>query len=116
MERICFRPLFCQRFGCVTAEYEHRSFRELLYGHAKIIAPVLRLLRPDFFVQDFRFIRHLGEATDLRDANASAADFQDSTRRSFWRSRLKIRVSGFKGTELARELFADAQFSATRDS
>lgn len=116
MENVSLRSLFCQRFCCLPDQYENRAFRELLYGHARIVALILRRLRPGFFAQDFKFIRYLGEATDLRDANATAAEFQDSTRRSFWRSRLKIRVSGRKATEMAHRLFANVQSStATRD-
>ena len=108
MATVTFETLFCERFGCLPEQYEGRAFRELLYGHAKVIAPVLRMVTPDFFAEDLRFIRDLGQATDLREANVSAASFQDSngTRGRFWRKALRIRVSGLKGAALARELFA----------
>lgn len=110
MENPSLQQLFCKRLGCSPNDYEKRAFQLLLYGHAKIIAPALRRLRPGFFAEDFRFIRAFGTATDLREANASAADFQDcnAARRSFWRSRLKIRVSGLKATNLAHELLEQA--------
>jgi len=110
MENPSLQQLFCKRLNCSSTEYENRVFQVLLYGHAKFIAPTLRRLRPGFFAEDFRFIRDLGAATDLREANASAADFQDrnGARRSFWRSRLKIRVSGLKAIHLAHELFEQA--------
>jgi hypothetical protein len=108
MGTFSFQRLFCERFGCTPDQYENRAFRELLYGRAKLIALTLSALRADLFAEDFKFIRDLGQAADLREANASAADFQSATaaRRKFWRSRLKIRVSGLKATELARQLFA----------
>ncbi len=67
-------------------------------------------LRPNFLAGDLRFIRYLGEATDLHEAKATAADFQDSNaaRRNFLRTRLRIRVSGWKATQLAHRLFTDA--------
>jgi hypothetical protein len=110
MENRSVQELFCERLSCSSKEYENRAFRVLLYGHAKFIAPALRRLRPDFFDEDFRFIRDLGAASDLREANASAADFQDrnGARRSFCRSRLRIRVSGLKAIHLAHELFEQA--------
>jgi hypothetical protein len=51
--------------------------------------------------------RALGEATDLREAKAATGDFQSMNiaRRSFWRTMLKIRVSGGKATRLAQQLF-----------
>ena len=109
MEDRRFQDLFCERFSCLPEHFEARAFRELLYGHAKIIALLLCAVRRGFFANDLKFIGHLGQATDLQEANATAADFQDSTRRSFWRSRLKIRVSGRKASELARQLFAEIQ-------
>lgn len=103
--------MFCHRFNCPASEYEEMAFRACLYWHARPLAPVLRRMKPDFFAEDFRFIRYLGEATSVREAKANAADFRDTNlaRPSFWRSRLKIRVSGRKATGLAYELFSGAQ-------
>jgi hypothetical protein len=108
MESVSFQTLFCTQFECLPNQYENRAFQELLYGRAKIVAPVLLKLKPGFFAEDLKFIRYLGETTDLREAKASAADFQDlnAARRNFWRSVLKIRVSGLKATEIAHQLFA----------
>ena len=51
-----------------------------------------------------------GQATDLREANASALCFQDANRArpSLWRRRLRIRVSGGKAVRLAGKLFSEA--------
>lgn len=106
-----FRSLFCKRFNCPTSEYEERAFKECLYWHARLLAPVLRRVKPDYFAEDFKFIGYLGEVTGVREAKANAADFQDANlaRPSFWRRRLKIRVSGRKATGLAYELFSEAR-------
>ena len=69
------RVLFCQRFGCPPSEYEERAFRECLYWHAKFLAPLLRRVKPEFFSEDFKFIRYLGAATNVREVKADAADF-----------------------------------------
>jgi hypothetical protein len=108
MDGRSFQALFCRHFHCSPGEYEQRAFRELLYRHAKLVAPVVRKLRPNSFNEDFKFISYLGEATDFREAKAHAADFQDANlaRRSFWRTTLKIRVSGRKATRLAQQLFS----------
>ena len=105
-----FQVLFCERFDCPPSEYEERAFRECLYWQAKILAPVLRKLKPDFFEEDFNFIHYLGEASGSREVRASAADFQDVNfaRRSFWRTTLRIRVSGGKAMRLAQRLFSEA--------
>ena len=103
-----FKVLFCDRFGCPHSEFENRAFKELLYWHAKPLASMIRRFNPGFFDEDFRFIQYLGDASGLREAKANAADFKDSNaaRRSFWRTGLRIRVSGMKATKLAHRLFA----------
>src|SRR5260370_30306908 len=102
-----FQDLFCRQFNCSPSDYKQRAFRELLYRHAKLVVPVVRKLRRELFAEDFRFIRLLGEATDLREAKAAAGDFQSMniTRKSFWRTTLKMRVSGGKASTLAQQLF-----------
>src|SRR5258708_33532548 len=106
-----FRFLFCERFNCFPSEYAERAFRECSYWHARLLAPVLLQVKPKFFAEDFKFIRYLGEATDVREANANAADFQDANfaRSWSWRRRLKLRVSGRKATRLAYGLFSAAR-------
>ena len=58
-----------------------------------------------------KFIHDLGDAIGSREASAEASNFQDANRArsSFWRTGLKIRVSGRKATALAHRLFADAR-------
>jgi len=61
-----------------------------------------------FFAMDFEFIRYLGESIGLREAGADLLSFRDANlgKPSFWRTGLKIRVSGRKANRLARQLFA----------
>lgn len=103
-----FQLLVCQRFNCPTSEYEDRVFRECLYWHARLLAPVVRRLKPEFFAEDFKFIRYLGASTGLREVGADLMNFRDanSGESSFWRTVLKIRVSGRKAGRFAQQLFA----------
>ena len=105
-----FKTLFCERYKCSPSEYEERAFRKCLYWHARLLAPVLRLLSPGLFSADFKFINYLGETAGGREASAEALDFQDANRAkpNFLRTGLKIRVSGQKAASLARRLFAEA--------
>jgi hypothetical protein len=102
-----FQALFCKQFGCPPAEYERLAFRKCLYWHARWLAPFARQLKPDFFLQDLKFLQELGAATGLRETKQEMLNFQDANmaRRSFWRTGLKIRVSGRKAGRLARRLF-----------
>jgi len=103
-----FRALFCQRFNCPPSEYERRAFRKCLYFHAKFLAPLLLVLKPDLFAEDFKFIRYLGASTGLREVGLDLLNFRDANRGKpgFWRTSLNLRVSGRKAGRLARELFA----------
>ena len=82
-------------------------FRKCLYWHARLLAPMVRILKPDFFAEDFKFIRFLGAATDLQEATVDLLNFRDMNlgKRSFWRTDLKIRVSGRKASRLVHELY-----------
>ena len=108
MPKQAFQELFCRRFDCPPSEYEERAFRECLYAHARLLAPLLRKMNAELFKPDLSFLHYLGEATDLREVRANLADFRDtnSRRGGFWRKGLRIRVSGRKAGRLARELFA----------
>jgi hypothetical protein len=72
-----------------------------------LLAPVVRRLNPSFFAEDFKFIGYLGASTSLREVNADLMNFRDvnSGNPSFWRTGLKIRVSGRKASGLAQQLF-----------
>jgi hypothetical protein len=110
MARVPFKSLFCEKFKCSPEDYEERAFRKSLYWHARLLAPVIRAVRPAFFQDDFNFIRYLGEALDARQAKVDVLDFKDTDRKN-WRllhSGLRIRISHRKTRRLAFRLFADA--------
>jgi len=103
-----FQLLACQRFNCPPSEYEERVFRRCLYWHARLLAPVGRRLKPDFFVEDLKFIRYLGQSTGFREVGVDLLNFRAANlgKPSLWRTGLKIRVSGRKASRLAQQLFA----------
>jgi hypothetical protein len=111
VDRLPFKSLFCEKFGCPPAAYEERAFRKCLYWHARFLAPVIRTISPDFFFEDFKFIRYLGDSLGVRDATVDIRNFSDVNRRNleFLRTDLKIRVSGQKANRLVHQLFQRAQ-------
>jgi hypothetical protein len=111
MPRPEFRTLFCERFQCAPAEYEELAFRKCLPWYARLLAPMLRRLRPDFFAEDFKFIRYLGAATGGREINSEVLSFQDAnrSRSTLFRTGLHLRVSGRTAANLAQEMFAEAR-------
>jgi hypothetical protein len=103
--RRSFKSRFSERFGCPDSEYEERAFKKCLYLHARCVTPVLLLLRPDYFAEDFDFVPYLGETTGWREANSEVLTFQDSNRaRGFLRTTLRIRASGRKASALTGKL------------
>ena len=111
MARLPFKSLFCEKFGCPPAGYEERAFRKCLYWHARFLAPVIRKISPDFFFEDFKFIRYLGDSLGVRDATVDIRNYSDVNRSNlgFLRTGLKIRVSGQKASRLVHQLFPEAQ-------
>ena len=111
MVRLPFKSLFCEKFGYPPAGYEERAFRRFLYWHARFLAPVIRKISPDFFFEDFKFIRYLGDSLGVRDASVDIRNYSDVNRRKveFLRTGLKIRVSGQKASRLVHQLFLEAQ-------
>ncbi len=100
------RTRFCERFGCAASEFEHRALAKCLYLHARMIAPLLRLLNPKFFERDLRFIHYFGNAKDWQEVSAEvlALRYQDLLHPRFARNALRLRVSGRKANKLAGKL------------
>jgi len=122
MANLPFKSLFCQKFECSPEHYEERAFGMFLYWHARFLAPVIRTIKPDFFVEDFKFIRYLGDALDVRQAKVDVLDFKDLDSKH-WRllhSGLRIRVSHRQARRIAFRLlgeagqFDDAQWKSLR--
>jgi len=105
-----FQSLCCEYFKCAPDQYEQRALRRFLYPHARLLVPLLRFLTPDLFSPDLKFIRRIGGASDLRDATNDVVDFNhlNSNGSGFWRTGLRLRVSGRKAGRLARLLFLEA--------
>ena len=106
-----FKILFCERFGYPISKYQAAAFKKCLYGRAKLIAPLIRILDRNFFAQDLKFIQILGESRHAEEARSDLLDFQDANLagKPYLRRRLKLRVSGRKAIELARTVFSEAE-------
>ncbi len=107
MSEPTFERLFCALYRCAPAQFEERALKKLLYPHARLMAPFLMAVNPDFFFQDLRLIQHLRQSTDVRDATNDLMNFKDAAaNQGFWRGSLRLRISGRKAGKLARQLFS----------
>ena|SRR5579862_1775249 len=110
MARLPLKSLFCEKFGCPPGDYEERAFRKCLYWHARVLAPVIRVVKPDFFQEDLKLIGYLGEAEGVRDATADLVEYSYLNRAHgrFMHANLNLRVSGKKASQMVNQLFQQA--------
>jgi hypothetical protein len=102
-----FKSRFCEEFGCAPAQFEERAFAECLYPVARLLAPVIRILRPNYFAPDLALIGYLGKSPSRRNAMNELAAFMESNeaRGSFARKTLRIRISARRTSQLTARLF-----------
>jgi hypothetical protein len=101
------KSVFCERFGCSPSDFEERAFGKCLYFPAKVIAPLLQLMDPDWFARDRGLIRNLGNATSWQQvmAELDAFHYREHLQRSYARTVLHLRVSARKANKMAATLF-----------
>jgi len=102
-----FMSLFCERHNCPLSDYEERAFTMCLYWRARILAPLIRAIRPRYFEPDFELIRYLAKCRGRRNANNEVAAFMEAanSRGSFARRILCIRISARKARVLITGVF-----------
>ena len=105
MSQKTFQEAFCELHQCPPAEFTGRVFWLCLYPQARPFAWLLRILIPGLFREDFTMLRQVALDTDLDQVEASLKDFQyvNSGTRSFFRTRLRIRVSSRRLYTLAQK-------------
>ncbi len=113
--RETFRFKFCERFGCAIEEYDRLAFSKLVFGHARVVAPLIRLAIPEFFGEDYKFIEYLGHCAGARDLTVELQEFKDANRLrgGVIRMNFNLRVSGRKAKHLFRDLKNQERPSAT---
>jgi hypothetical protein len=110
MGRLPFKALFCQEFGCQPSEYEERAFRKCSYWHARLLAPMIRAVKPDFFREEFKLINYLGEATAMREVNADLMEYSllNRGRGRPLQTGFNLRISGRKTSDVIYKVFQRA--------
>lgn len=106
-----FREVFCERFGIPQSKYERRALRALLFPHALLLVPLLSTMMRGCWNEDLKFIRHLGDAEDFQEAEATLSEFRGANRwsRNFLRNQCRLRVSGRRAGRLIRDLLLTAE-------
>jgi len=102
-----FTSLFCEQYHCAPSEFEERALRVCLYWRARILAPLIRLIWPNYFGRDLELIRYLAKTPGRRDAMNELSAFMeaDKARGGFARKMLYIRIAPQKTSRLIGLLF-----------
>jgi hypothetical protein len=89
-----FRERYCAHHRIPVDQFEESLFRRTLYGHVRLIAPLWRLVAPEWFEVDREFIRTVGLLRSRRMFHAEAGEFHGGEMgRKFGRRWLRVRVS-----------------------
>ena len=103
-----FAQLYCEHFRSEPAAFRQAVLRRTLYPQARLLRPLLRVFKPDFFAADFDFIDSVGRITRRRDFSSEADEFvHHPENRGFWRRTLRLRVSVGRMHRLVGEVFGE---------
>jgi hypothetical protein len=93
---ISFQHRFCALMNCAHEKYEQKMFLKCLYPHARLVAGIVRRLRPGFFREDFGVIRELATVTSAEIFQSDINRYHASNIRSrnLLRKMFLLRVSG----------------------
>lgn len=104
-----FQELYCAKNQCTPEQFHKRVFHHCLYPHARPIAPLIRFLSYDFFAADRTLLLSVADAVSMRRVREEVRDyFWDSNNRGWMREALRIRVSGQRLKDLAREYLPES--------
>ena len=113
-----FSELYCIQQGIRADEYEATVLKRALYPHARLVAPLVRMLWPDHFVADLEFVRAAGQLRRFRDFFHESEEFaHHPANTGILRSALNIRASSRSIRRMVKEtLHSDVQDVSTGDS
>jgi hypothetical protein len=105
-----FREAFCTRYNCSAHEFERAVFWRCLYRHALPFAIVMMWFNPDFFAEDFAFVREIGATTsdELFKAELNFFHGRNVRERNWFRRGLTIRVSAKRLLRLKNRLIRES--------
>ncbi len=100
-----FASLYCAQRKIEQGDYAKAVMSETLYPHAKVVAPLVRLLWPRHFAADHDFIEAVGKLRRFREVFNEAEDFAHHPDNvGFSRDTLNLRISSRRMRRLVREV------------
>lgn len=99
------QELYCEARRCTPAEFKREVFWKCLHRRAVPIAPLILLLKSDYFAPDREFIADAGRATDMAQVRRDVKEFFHHPLNANWiRRSASIRVSAGRLIRLAAKL------------
>ncbi|MEK7674396.1 MAG: hypothetical protein AAB676_01005 [Verrucomicrobiota bacterium] len=91
-----FRQVFCEKYRCAPEGYDRKVFWRCLYRPTFPFACLLYLVYPDFFSEDFKVIRLVGNSTKFKEFKTEIDIFYHNIRHSggWLKHDFRIRISG----------------------
>jgi len=95
---------YCARHGINPAEFRAKLLARSLYPHARLLAPLLRLLDRQYFQADYEFVDDVAYLEDIERFHDALDSFVGHfSNRGFLRYSLKMRISARRMWRIARE-------------
>lgn len=89
-----FAQLYCEKHGLKPEDYEAEVLHRALYPHARLLAPLARLLGDEYFAADIDFVRSVAHLRRFREFFYEAEEFaHHPANRGFWRLTANLRIS-----------------------
>ena len=89
-----FAELYCEQHELRPEQYESVVLRRASYPHARLLAPLIKLLDPEYFVADLDFVRSVARLRRFREFFYEAEEFaHHPANRGFFRLTGNMRLS-----------------------
>ena len=99
-----FETIFCERHDCSSEVFATKVFRKCLYRRAAVLAPLIGLLNPRYFMPERHLVDRLRRVEKMNQVWEELREYFTDPRSAGWfRRRLGFRISGRRLIALARE-------------
>ncbi len=100
-----FAAIYCATRGIDPADYQRAVFREVLYVHARPLAPVVLWFNRRHFIADYEFVEDVGHIRSVADFSLPMGSYiEHPDNHGFLRRRLRVRVSARRMLALVRKV------------
>lgn len=105
-----FREIYCERHRLPPEKFCRHVFWRCLYPHARFFVPFVFIFNRRFFAPDNALIQCAARALTMKSVREDVRDFYwDSNNRGWLRETLRIRVSGQRVKDLARQYVPEGE-------